>query len=104
MRKNKGQELLATNVTGEQYILHPDGDDPEIRAYNQGGFDFTSVNLLIVIAWVKKNRPELLGGKLAKLCAVVRAAEAFVNAEDQDRIGEFDAMSAALVALDEDPK
>lgn len=42
------------------YIIGAKDEDPEIRSYNQGGYDFTRVPLSIVLAWVRKNRPELL--------------------------------------------
>jgi hypothetical protein len=32
-----------------------------IEAINQEGYDSTSVDLLDVIAWVRENRPDLLG-------------------------------------------
>ncbi len=31
-----------------------------VQAFNAGGWDSTSVDLLDVLAWVQKNRPELL--------------------------------------------
>jgi hypothetical protein len=32
-----------------------------LKAYNEAGFNHVMVDLLDVIAWLKKNRPELLG-------------------------------------------
>jgi membrane protease subunit (stomatin/prohibitin family) len=31
-----------------------------IRAYNEGGYNCTTVDLIDVIEWVKKHRPDLL--------------------------------------------
>lgn len=36
-------------------------DREVIEAYNEGGYNFTQVDLLDVVDWVKRNRPELLG-------------------------------------------
>lgn len=33
---------------------------PTIRAYNEGGYSCTDVDLIDVIQWVKKNRADLL--------------------------------------------
>jgi len=40
-------------------------EDPKIKrwvihANNEGGFNYTTVDLLDVIDWIKKNKPELL--------------------------------------------
>lgn len=33
---------------------------PTIRAYNEGGYNCTDVDLIDVILWVRENRPDLL--------------------------------------------
>jgi hypothetical protein len=38
-----------------------DNGRPIVSAYNEGGFNGTSVDLLELLAWLRANRPDLIG-------------------------------------------
>lgn len=45
---------------GDVCIENPRGASPDLVAYNQGGFDCTSVPLRVIVRWVREHRPDLL--------------------------------------------
>ncbi len=58
-------EDIETNIRGyglipEPVIIAEIKGRLVIRAFNEGGYNCTDVDLLDVIDWVKQNKPELL--------------------------------------------
>lgn len=43
-------------------LVEEDGR-PHVVAFNQGGYDSTAVDLLDLVAWLRRCRPDLLEGK-----------------------------------------
>jgi hypothetical protein len=55
--------INMTGVTGGDYgdvLLVQVGAYFTVRAFNQGGYDCTDIDLRQLIAWLRVNRPELL--------------------------------------------
>jgi len=51
-----------TNIReyAEGFNVHMDIEGMKIRAWNEGGYNCTAVDLGDVIKWLKENKPELL--------------------------------------------
>lgn len=55
-----GVELVETNGYYQENGEYRDAGRLAVRAFNEAGHNFTEVDLLDLIAWLKANRPELL--------------------------------------------
>jgi hypothetical protein len=55
-------EMTDVREHGEEYAVELAEKNSRlvVKAYNEGGYNFTTVDLLDLIAWLKANRPNLL--------------------------------------------
>ncbi|MFM7011996.1 MAG: hypothetical protein ACKO0Z_22145 [Betaproteobacteria bacterium] len=52
--------VYIDTVKGNDYSLGENEERMVLCATNQGGFDGVAIDLLELVAWLKKNKPELL--------------------------------------------
>lgn len=53
-------KLVALPGSTDKYSTVPQGGRLVVQALNEGGYNCTQVDLLDMIKWVRKHRPELL--------------------------------------------
>lgn len=53
-------ELPMTATFGSPVSARPGGGRLVVRAWNEGHYNLTEIDLLDLVAWMKANRPDLL--------------------------------------------
>ncbi len=54
------KQIGRTTEDEPVYIHDVKGPEPFVVAYNEAGYNSTAVSLILVLDWVRKNRPDLL--------------------------------------------